>query len=321
MHRKTPSAFKKNIETEMEHGKPQKQAVAIAYSVKRGTEHHKMADGGCIGLSCKGCSSGNCYAKGGKIGDEFEPRETRSAMDPEKHQKGVHESSRFGSKGISMAGEDQRTGLDSKEDHKRVLGELKRMKKPNLYANGGEVRGVHEAADKLHPGRSVTGNMIREARESPQDRYHDLNESAHNEHVGRLDELKSMKKPHLYAEGGSVDSWTKRSDNERGVHGDAKKGMSTAGHHVRNAQEHPEDREDSMGAAKLHHMKNLDEMRGMPKPKLYAEGGEVADGEPEMEDELKHAMGGELMDALERKDRKGIMSSLEAIVLSCRGKE
>lgn len=34
---KSPSknAFRKNIKTEMAHGKPQKQAVAIAYSVKR----------------------------------------------------------------------------------------------------------------------------------------------------------------------------------------------------------------------------------------------------------------------------------------------
>jgi hypothetical protein len=28
-------AFRKNVKTEMAHGKPQKQAVAVAYSVKR----------------------------------------------------------------------------------------------------------------------------------------------------------------------------------------------------------------------------------------------------------------------------------------------
>ena len=28
-------AFRKNVKTEMEHGKPQKQAVAIAYSTQR----------------------------------------------------------------------------------------------------------------------------------------------------------------------------------------------------------------------------------------------------------------------------------------------
>lgn len=31
----SPKAFSKNVKTEMKAGKPQKQAVAIAYSVKR----------------------------------------------------------------------------------------------------------------------------------------------------------------------------------------------------------------------------------------------------------------------------------------------
>ena len=41
---KSDKAFKKNISTEVKAGKPVKQAVAIAYSVKRGTK--KMKDGG-----------------------------------------------------------------------------------------------------------------------------------------------------------------------------------------------------------------------------------------------------------------------------------
>lgn len=40
---KSPEAFKKNIKAEIAAGKPQKQAVAIAYSVKR---EAKKADGG-----------------------------------------------------------------------------------------------------------------------------------------------------------------------------------------------------------------------------------------------------------------------------------
>ena len=40
---KSPEAFKKNIKAEISAGKPQKQAVAIAYSVKR---EAKKADGG-----------------------------------------------------------------------------------------------------------------------------------------------------------------------------------------------------------------------------------------------------------------------------------
>lgn len=41
---KSDKAFKENIKTEIEAGKPQKQAVAIAYSVKRAA---KKAKGGC----------------------------------------------------------------------------------------------------------------------------------------------------------------------------------------------------------------------------------------------------------------------------------
>ena len=33
----SPAAFRKNVKTEMAHGKPQKQAVAIAYSTQRAT--------------------------------------------------------------------------------------------------------------------------------------------------------------------------------------------------------------------------------------------------------------------------------------------
>ncbi len=38
---KSEKAFKSNIKTEMKAGKPQRQAVAIAYSVKREAEKRK----------------------------------------------------------------------------------------------------------------------------------------------------------------------------------------------------------------------------------------------------------------------------------------
>ncbi len=44
IHGKSPASFSKNVSTEMHAGKPQKQAVAIAYSEKRQAEH--MAEGG-----------------------------------------------------------------------------------------------------------------------------------------------------------------------------------------------------------------------------------------------------------------------------------
>jgi hypothetical protein len=46
IHGKSDRSFVKNLKTEMHAGKPQKQALAIAYSEKRRAEHHKMAEGG-----------------------------------------------------------------------------------------------------------------------------------------------------------------------------------------------------------------------------------------------------------------------------------
>lgn len=46
VHGKSAKAFEKNIKTEMHHGKPQKQALAIAYSIKRKAQH--KAHGGSV---------------------------------------------------------------------------------------------------------------------------------------------------------------------------------------------------------------------------------------------------------------------------------
>ena len=44
---KSQKAFKKNVETEMESGKPQKQSLAIAYDIQRhAKKRKKMAEGG-----------------------------------------------------------------------------------------------------------------------------------------------------------------------------------------------------------------------------------------------------------------------------------
>lgn len=46
---KSSKAFSHNVETEMEHGKPQKQAVAIAYAMKRKANHGGyMSQGGML---------------------------------------------------------------------------------------------------------------------------------------------------------------------------------------------------------------------------------------------------------------------------------
>jgi hypothetical protein len=80
---KSPMAFKSNIKAEMHAGKPQKQALAIAYAVKR-RNAKKMAHGGNVELeqstmqndACPACGSHGCelhqahdqkYAQGGQV--------------------------------------------------------------------------------------------------------------------------------------------------------------------------------------------------------------------------------------------------------------
>jgi len=77
MQSSSDKAFKKNLKTEMKHGKPQKQALAIAYSTKRAN----MAKGGKMDRSCPDCMAmgGSCYNHGGMIREGHEgPSEEKS---------------------------------------------------------------------------------------------------------------------------------------------------------------------------------------------------------------------------------------------------
>lgn len=65
---KSEKSFKKNVETEMHARKPQKQALAIAYSLKRKAK--KMMAGG------------DCYAEGGQITDNYQSSCTADCNDP-----------------------------------------------------------------------------------------------------------------------------------------------------------------------------------------------------------------------------------------------
>lgn len=60
---KSKKAFEHNIEAEMSSGKPQKQALAIAYDVKRRNSRKKMAAGGSVQSGSKDMN----YADGGKV--------------------------------------------------------------------------------------------------------------------------------------------------------------------------------------------------------------------------------------------------------------
>ena len=135
---KSKEAFSHNVAAEMNAGKPQKQALAIAYSEMR-RSGHKMSEGG----TCEKCGDSCKYAHGGEI-------------------KGIHETNKLATgPGSSQAGTEIRSAIhnkkqgyttsamidkeDAKEEHRRVLGEMQEMPKPKLQglAEGGEIE--HEA--------------------------------------------------------------------------------------------------------------------------------------------------------------------------------
>jgi hypothetical protein len=91
---KSPKAFSKNVATEMDAGKPQKQALAIAYSVKR----KKKASGGTVE---SGSPTMN-YAEGGETGDSNlgAYRTAHNHLTPEQHEAKAKEV-RTGAEGMS----------------------------------------------------------------------------------------------------------------------------------------------------------------------------------------------------------------------------
>lgn len=80
------------------------------------------------------------------------------------------------------------------------------------HAKGGEV-GVHDKDPSGEPGRSVAGKYVERANHArasnkgriAQDTAKHWEGSAKEIHEKKLNELKSMKKPDLYAEGGFID--------------------------------------------------------------------------------------------------------------------
>lgn len=82
---KSQKAFSKNVATEIDAGKPQKQALAIAYDVKKRSNKHKMAKGGMThadDCQCYMCSGGKAMmAKGGVAGRPTDKAEFDASTD------------------------------------------------------------------------------------------------------------------------------------------------------------------------------------------------------------------------------------------------
>ncbi len=133
----------------MHHDKPLKQSLAIAYAMKRKAQHKAHGGDMCEHGGEEHCMEG-CYAEGGNV---------ESGNQRFNNEKGVNKAfDASDSSGMSMAGLAARSATGStkqmgnrlaKQEHEKVLSQLKKMPKPNLYAEGGEVDG-HED-EEMHP--------------------------------------------------------------------------------------------------------------------------------------------------------------------------
>lgn len=178
IHGKSQKAFEKNIKTEMHHGKPQAQSLAIAYAVKRKAQHKKAHGGymeaekteshgdlmeheakeGAAHEKAEHMAHGG-YAKGGEVEHHknIGSRTKAAKREREKeHIKGVHKSQNIYRPGSSEAGYNARALKEgpvfkkqATQEHEKVLGEMKAMPKPKLLAEGGYI-GSYQSSEQPH---------------------------------------------------------------------------------------------------------------------------------------------------------------------------
>ena len=249
IHGKSKKAFSENVATEMEHGKPQKQALAIAYDVMR-KAGHKMAKGG----MCEKCGDQCKYSDGGAV----------AKLTPSPYDKAGSDIS------SSISSDKAKSMADAFKAHGGKI--EKRINDPKNKPGGyvptgfGSV-GVHDSVEKFGKNKGKSTGHVSGG------------EFAKDRHAQKLNELKSMPNPNL-------------------------KGLSHGGH-VSGF-----DLNDQAVAKWMQEGKHT-----------MAEGGEVEEMEhlEGAEDELLEQCADELINAMEQKDKKGMLEAIKAIVISLKG--
>ena len=266
---KSQKAFVHNLKAEMHAGKPQKQSLAIAYSMKRKAQHKKTHGGDmCAHGGPMECNVG-CYAEGGSV-DSWTKRSD--------NEKGINKPSM--TQGKSEAGAALHPAYSVAEDldvhaakrkHQKVLGEMRSMPKPKLMADGGDSGELdsmgfpkEEPKPKKPPSTATTSTSSSNPIGYPQ--------GASLAEGGMMKSKRERAMEAFYAEGGG---------SVKGVHTSPdwqpEKGKSYAGTAQRagNTANSDEERSFQHGEAKEEHQRVLGEMKSMKKPNLMAEGGYI----------------------------------------------
>lgn len=194
-----------------------------------------------------------------------------------------------------------------------------------MMSKGGEM-GVHKPSfsNENHMGASESGDVARQARHNKNHlspRKIGQMASVKEDHRRVLHELKEMPKPKLQglAEGGMVKD---------------KMGNSVRHHVIKKVHDHmrkknissdeasPNTFAENAREAGHHDLESHEVIHGSD---TYAKGGQVENmhdmpemKDHEMDDALNDMIAEELMQAFEKKDKKGILEAIQALVLSCK---
>lgn len=174
---KSDKAFKQNIKTEMRTGKPQDQALAIAYNTQRKSSPKKMSQGGHVHTSECMNEGGMCkYAYGGQAEADGNPGLPKAKPDNRRPDESQYMASTF------VAGEQE--VAPRKPDNKRPP-EDEYM--ADHFADGGEV----ESLDSDDHYESIADAILakkRKSMEKPDSGSVDLDENAHEDGRSPYDE-------------------------------------------------------------------------------------------------------------------------------------
>ncbi len=180
---KSKKAFSKNVETEMDSGKPQKQSLAIAYAVQRKPKK-KMASGGQVdgqrveGMEDDQSSGMGLYAPGGLIrGDQDPSSPSTPSRKPDDSRRPMDDYMASQSTGESPMDEDTATGII---DAIRTKMEMQKDSQRDQFAEGGKI-----------PGGYDEGNIDWENGQSP---YDDDNSDAYKKEL--YDDSQLSRQPH-----------------------------------------------------------------------------------------------------------------------------
>ncbi len=233
----------------------------------------------------------------------------------------------------------------SKPMAKCIGAECEGCSSPNCYAEGGKIgsgkqrydfeKGVHKTEDEPQGSdkrqwerKSAAGRAIDEADHPSLRTYNTSSENRFNKE--KESEAKEMNERVL----GQISMLKNKDRSGMGMAGGGKVGSGSRFKHLESELSHEKGIHDPAAlAASIGRKKYGAKAMGEMSHHEYAEGGCVgpecpgcesgscmSKGDMEGDSELHDLLGDELLDAFERKDRKGIMDGLEALIMSCMSK-